>query len=169
MEQTLCAALQSKIDEQMERTDHLLELLGPHQLEYRLPLSGAWTISESLGHLLDCMAGFCAALHAADPDGMKGLGELRGLPVNHRCGRAEAREGIAQYRHAIATGLGRLPDGDLYRQIPTVFVPEGESLLTLLLGNLEHLTNHKYQLFLTMKMAGVPLTSSDVYCFRGSK
>ena len=38
-------------------------------------------------------------------------------------------------------------DAALARRIPTVFVPEGEALLTLRLGNLEHFINHKYQLF----------------------
>ncbi len=31
------------------------------------------------------------------------------------------------------------------RRIPTVFVPEGEPLLTLLLTNYEHLASHNYQ------------------------
>jgi hypothetical protein len=46
-------------------------------------------------------------------------------------------------------------------------VPEGEALLTLLLGNLEHFINHKYQLFAHLKMLGVPLGSRDLYVFRG--
>jgi hypothetical protein len=35
-----------------------------------------------------------------------------------------------------------------------VFVPQGEPLLTLLLGNLEHFINHKYQLFSYLKGKG---------------
>jgi hypothetical protein len=49
-----------------------------------------------------------------------------------------------------------------------VFVPEGEPLLTILLGNLEHLVNHKYQLFFHLKLAGVPVTSRDIYKWRGA-
>ena len=67
----------------------------------------------------------------------------------------------------IARGFERCSDADLTRKIPTVFVPEGETLLTLLLGNLEHLNNHKYQLFLNLKLAGVHVSSRDVYRFRG--
>ena len=55
----------------------------------------------------------------------------------------------------------------LLTHIPTVFVPEGEALLTLLLGNLEHFINHKYQLFAYLKMLGVPLGSRDLYVWRG--
>jgi hypothetical protein len=40
--------------------------------------------------------------------------------------------------------------------VPSVFVPEGEQLATLLLGNLEHLINHKYQLFFYLKLLGIP-------------
>lgn len=59
-------------------------------------------------------------------------------------------------------------DQDLARKIPTVFVPQGEALITLLLGNLEHLTNHKYQLFFYLKLLGVNVTSADLYSFRSN-
>ena len=38
--------------------------------------------------------------------------------------------------------------------------------MTLLLGNLEHLLNHKYQLFLYIRLQGVTVTSRDLYQFR---
>ncbi len=41
--------------------------------------------------------------------------------------------------------------------------------MTLLLGNLEHLLNHKYQLFFYLKLLGVPVNSSDLYRFRGDR
>jgi len=47
-----------------------------------------------------------------------------------------------------------------------VFVAEGETVLTLLLGNLEHLINHKHQLFLYLKLAGVSASTPDLYQFR---
>ena len=50
--------------------------------------------------------------------------------------------------------------------MPTVFVPQGESILTLLLGNLEHLINHKHQLFTYLKQMGVPVATPDLYRFR---
>jgi hypothetical protein len=51
--------------------------------------------------------------------------------------------------------------------VPTLFVPEGEALFTILLGNLEHLINHKYQLFVYLKMLGVRVTTPDLYRLRG--
>jgi hypothetical protein len=47
-----------------------------------------------------------------------------------------------------------------------VFVAEGESVLTLLLGNLEHLINHKHQLFMYLKLAGVKVGTPDLDQFR---
>jgi hypothetical protein len=40
------------------------------------------------------------------------------------------------------------------------------ALLTLLLGNLEHLISHKYQLLTYLKLAGVTVGTPDIYRFR---
>jgi len=55
----------------------------------------------------------------------------------------------------------------LERRVPTVFVPEGEELLSLLLINYEHLASHKYQLFLYLRMMGLEVGSRDLYHFSG--
>ncbi len=39
-------------------------------------------------------------------------------------------------------------------------------IATLLLGNLEHLINHKHQLFTYLKQMGVPVATPDLYRFR---
>jgi uncharacterized damage-inducible protein DinB len=70
------------------------------------------------------------------------------------------------YRAHIQEGFALLTDGDLARRVPTVFVAQGESILTLLLGNLEHLINHKHQLFTYLKQMGVPVATPDLYRFR---
>jgi hypothetical protein len=63
-------------------------------------------------------------------------------------------------------GFAALRDAGLCRELPTFFVPEGESVLTLLLGNLEHLINHKHQLFMYLKLMGVNVGTPDLYRFR---
>jgi hypothetical protein len=40
-------------------------------------------------------------------------------------------------------------------------------MATLLLGNLEHLINHKHQLFMYVKLMGVAAGTRDLYRFRG--
>ena len=74
---------------------------------------------------------------------------------------------MAIYRGHVEDGFALLTDVDLGRQLSTVFVQQGETLLTLLLGNLEHLINHKHQLFTYLKLLGVEVTSRDLYHFRG--
>ncbi len=120
-----------------------------------------------LGHLLDCLAGFCAVFAAAFPAQLADFQALRTIPVNHACSPAEAGQWIRIFAAHIKQGFKCCCDADLARNIPTVFVPEGETLLTLLLGNLEHLINHKYQLFLHLKLAGLAIGTRDIYRLRG--
>jgi hypothetical protein len=159
--------LVSKITEQMERADHLAGLLPPERVHWRPPIAGAWTAGELLGHLLDCLAGFCAVLYKADPERLRHFAGLRDLPVNQACNPGEARERMALYRRYIDEGFAPLTDACLARRLPTVFVPEGETMLTLLLGNLEHLINHKHQLFMYLKLMALDVGTRDLYQFRG--
>jgi len=64
---------------------------------------------------------------------------------------------------ALRAGFVVLTDAHLARRVPTVFVAEGEAVMTVLLGNLEHFINHKYQLFFYLKLLGVGVTTSDLY------
>ena len=136
-------------------------------LDFVPTIPGSWPTGVLLGHLLECLAGVCAVLLAADPERLRHFEQLRELPVNHQCGKDEARERIGLYRTHIKEGFGLLRDADLSRRLRTIFVSDGEAILALLLGNLEHLINHKHQLFTYLKMMGVGVGSGDLYRFRG--
>jgi hypothetical protein len=164
-ERRLCDSVLGKIHEQIERTIHLTTLLPPDRLDWR-PHPDAWPVAVLLGHLLDCLAGFCAVLMAAEPQRLAHFTALRDLPVNHACSLDEAAGRIRYYRDRIDEGFGLLVDADLGRPIATVFVSGGEPLLTLLLGNLEHLINHKHQLFTCLQQMGVEVSTRDLYRFR---
>lgn len=166
--ESLCASLFAKVDEQLERTGYLVAILPEDQLGWAPAIGGAWPAGRLLGHLLDCAAGFCAVLAAAEPELAASLSGLRAMPVNQYCGAVEARERLATYRACLEQGFARLPDACLCRKVATVFVSEGETVLTLILGNLEHLINHKHQLFTYLKLMGRPVSSGDLYQFRGS-
>jgi hypothetical protein len=161
-------SLRLKLSEQIERTEHLIQLLpsGKAGWDPKLP-HGSSDLGHLLGHLLDCMAGFCAVFHAAFPQQLKDFSELRSLPVNHACEPEDALSRIRDYEAHIGRGFALCTDSDLTRLIPSVFVAQGETLATLLLGNLEHLINHKYQLFFYLKLSGIPVTSRDIYRWRG--
>jgi hypothetical protein len=151
-----------KLEGQVDRAEHLLALIPEDKLEWQ-PLPNSLRICEVLGHLLDCLAGFCATLYALNPDSLAHFARLRDLPVNHCCGVGEARERIRDYATSIREGFALLSDDDLVRRVPTVFVPEGEAVITVLLGNLEHFINHKYQLFFYLKLLGVMVGTNDLY------
>jgi hypothetical protein len=162
----LCTALLAKIHEQIDGVTHLTGQLPPDSLDWSPAIPGAWPVGILLGHLLDCVAGFCAVLNAFEPRALAHFLDLREWPVNHRCTAEEAVRRMATYRAYIDEGFGLLQDADLSRKVPTVFVRQGESLMTLMLGNLEHLVNHKHQLFTCLKLLGVEVTSRDLYRFR---
>jgi hypothetical protein len=164
--QPLCDALRAKIHEQIERTEHLIGLLPEGSTDWVPPISSAWPVGMLLGHLLDCLAGFCAVLYAVAPERLGHLTALRDLPVNHVFSPVEAAGRIPAYRAALDEGFAAIEDADLAVRVPTVFVKKGETLLTLLLGNLEHLINHKHQLFVCLKMMGIDVATSDLYRFR---
>jgi len=163
MSRILCESLFAKIDEQMERAAHLSGLLPEDRLESPINGPSGWAAGHLLGHLLDCTAGFCAALHAAEPQKLAHFQQLRELPVNLSIGPREFRTHLETYRAHIAEGFALLDDAALARNIPTVFVPAGVTFLTLLLGNLEHLINHKRQLFDLLKRMDVTVVTADLY------
>jgi DinB superfamily len=163
----LCASLLAKIHEQFDRTGHLIGLVPADRLDWAPAIPNTWPVGVLLGHSLDCAAGFCAVLAAFEPQRLSHFAQLQELAVNHRCSPAEASRRMAVYRAHVDEGFALLTDTDLARKLPTVFVTQGETLLTLLLGNLEHLINHKHQLFTYLKLLGVDVASRDLYHFRG--
>jgi len=86
--------------------------------------------------------------------------------VNHCCGIDEALSRVKDYSGHIRKGFAIVSDKDLSRRLATVFVSEGEAVLTLLLGNLEHLINHKHQLFTYLKLLGIGVSTNDLYRIR---
>lgn len=167
----LAGLILEKVEEQIERLSAIIRQLPPGQSHWtpELPRSSfpqPWCLGRVLGHLLQCLAGFVAVLYAVRPEELEDFLELKGRPVNHVCERDEALSRIEEYQGCIRIGFQLLRDDDLARVLPTVFVADGEAVLMLLLGNLEHLVNHKHELFFYAKLLEIPLTSEDLYRFR---
>lgn len=164
----LCTALLAKIDEQIERTRHLIELVPAGGEAWRPGETGNWPLGVLLGHLLESLSGFCAVFGGMEPERLAHFAELRREPVNHFCSCSEAADRIPVYQARIAEGFALLNDARLGTPLPTIFVADGEPVLTLLLGNLEHLINHKHQLFTYLKQMGVAVSTRDLYRLRGT-
>jgi len=169
-------SVREKVAETIERLAHLVSLVPRERLEWRPQASSDGAALRSrefvdvghlLGHLLTCLAGFCAALYAAFPEKLGAMAELRDLKVDHFCGPEEASGRIREYAATIEGGFACCSDEDLGRRVKTVFVPEGETLMTLLLGNLEHTMNHKYQMFFYLRLMGAEVATADLYRLRG--
>jgi hypothetical protein len=167
MPQPLCAAILAKILEQIEHVDNLIMVLPPEAMEWKPAIDRPWTTRQLLGHITSCMAGFCAVLYAAQPERLTHFQELRKLPSVVELDREPIRDRVRLFCEQIVEGFETLEDSLLSKLIPTVFVPEGECVMTLLLGNLEHLINHKHQLFTYLRLMNVPVESRDLYRFRG--
>jgi hypothetical protein len=166
MEAVLCTSLLTKIHEQIERIEQLLTKVPGDRLDWTPEAPRSWPAARVVSHLLECLAGFCAVLAALHPERLSHFKELRAMPAIQWNAGSSAVERLAVYQSHIDEGFASLTDEDLKRVIPTVFVETGESALTLMLGNLEHLINHKHQLFTYLKMMGVEVGTADLYCLR---
>jgi hypothetical protein len=171
MTDPLANLMLAKVDEQIETLVHILRQLPAGKLDWAPDMPASISprpksLGNLLGHLLECLAGFVAVLYAVHPDQLGHFQDLKQRPVNHFCTESEALDRIGEYRRYIVEGFERLQDNELARPLRTVFVPEGEAVLTLLLGNLEHLVNHKHEIFVYAKLLGVPLATPDLYHFR---
>lgn len=163
--------LREKVMATIQRAEHLVTLIPADRLDWRPTVANdSPQVSDTghlLGHLLDCLAGFCAVFYAAFPAGLSPLADLQSARVNHFCQPEEWRARVEIYRKAIESGFRECTDNDLSRLVKTVFTPAGQTVASLLLNNLEHLLNHKYQLFFYLRLLGVPVGTGDLYDLRG--
>lgn len=166
MADPIAAALLGKILEQIERTEHLMEALPDGAMQWSPPMERPWTTARLLGHLVTCLTGFCAVLYAVEPEKLEYFASLRTLPPVPEADLAAIRERFQLLTTHIVAGFEVIGDSVLAKRIPTVFVPGGEPVITLLLGNLEHLVNHKHQLFTYLRLLNVGVESQDLYRFR---
>lgn len=135
MDSSLCSDLQTKFDHLIERIDHLVGLVPGDKLDWVPPQTNGFSFSVLLGHLMDCLAGITATLYAAKPDELGRFLELRKFAGNQQVNQTEAQTRLRTFQQNIKDGFSCLSDPDLSRMIPTVFVAQGESLLTLLLNH----------------------------------
>lgn len=163
----LTHSLQRKLNEAIERTEHLISLVPLDKLHWHPETqeNNFGQFGDLLGHLLDCMGGFCAVMLRAFPEELAQFAILRSNIVNHFAAPEEALSRFQAYRKCIDAGFLLCQDPDWERLLPSVFVPEGLPMLTLYLNNLEHLVSHKYQLFFYLKLLGVKVGTQDIYHF----
>jgi len=157
-EGVLAAALRARMEEECELTARLLGMLPEGSEGWRPPYDG-FSCGELAAHLVDTMAGFCAA-----------LGRRRdGWEWGREAAIEESRRWFGNFREDAMERISAVGDEGLRRVVPTVFAPEGQPLLAILLANLAHLINHKHQLFTYLKLMGLEVGSRDLYRFRDAR
>ncbi len=114
-----------------------------------------FSMAQLSTHLAESLAGVCACLHRLYPAELAYFARLRNPAA-----------AFAELHQAARAGFDLLTDADLTRQLPTVFSPEGAPFLETLLINWKHLLHHGHQLFLYLKLMGVPVSTRHLYRFR---
>jgi len=162
-------SLMEKVGEGIDRTIHLASLVPASSVSWQPPVPAgarpAFDFGHLFGHLLDCLAGFCAVFQKALSDDMAHYAELRSINTNESYSSKDALRFMRLYNGHIRRGFARCTDEDLSTRLTTRFAPEGQTLMILLLNNYEHLTNHKYQLFLYLRLSGIRVGTQDLYKF----
>ena len=142
MSRELCDAIALKVDHQVDRVLRMCALVPEERVGWQPPIPRPITFGQLFTHLCECLAGVAATLQAARPKELAHLSKLKGLLSSPCASVADAVSRLGEFRAAVAEGFAALTDDDLPRRIPTVFVKDGEPVLTLILINIEHLASH---------------------------
>jgi hypothetical protein len=168
----IVVVLAAKAAEDMALVESMLEMVPPGQNNWRpdwCSSSGdaAFSTLQLAQHLVDAGSGLCACFARLHPLKLAHFATLQ-----HRVRASEqlsveaCRDLIAQCRIHVVEGFALCSDADLTRKIETYFSPQGEPFLETLLSNWKHWNHHAYQLFLYLKLLGVPVGTEHLYRFK---
>ncbi len=163
-ENPLVCSLAKWVDDQLDRLIHLTEAIPEGWLAKVPPLPtetfpNQRTVGEMLVHLTESLDGLCGTLYNVDPTRFASLIELR---QDDKC---EVVTRFGRYRIALAKAFESLQDEDLAVTVPSPFRAERETVLSRVVVNLEHVVNHKHELFIALKLLGLKLGTADLYRF----
>jgi hypothetical protein len=151
-----------RIDEDFALIEEMLAMVPPSADDWRPNWPGdlPFSMPELVAHLADSCGAVCACFARLHPEWGWTRAETAGLRVGLN------RRVIARYRAQLREARERTRDEDWIRIIPTYFAPDGEPFLTVLLTNLKHVNHHAHQLFIYLKLLGVPVGTRHLYRFR---
>lgn len=127
--------------QELDVLERLTALIPPGKEDWRPDWPGdSFSLGELRLHLEDATNGLRACLKKLNPN----------LDFSHT---------------TIAEAWDSIHDDQLASVIATYFSPAGEAFLLVYLKNLQHLGRHLMQLYIYLKILGVPVSSSDLYGF----
>ena len=149
----------ARIDEDFALVEEMLALLPAGSEGWRpaWPGDAPFTVAELAAHLAESFGGVCACFAR-----LLNLRQVETVGLSVR----ESGEVMTAYRAQVREAFELMEDADLVRVIPTYFVPEGEPFLAVLLTNWKHVNHHAHQLFVYLKLLGVPVGTRHLYRFR---
>ncbi len=152
----------ARLDEDFALVEEMLALLPAGSEGWRpaWPGDAPLTVEELAAHLAESCGGVCACFARLHRSLDWKQTETAGLRIGRN------RRVIAAYRAQLREAFDLTEDADLVRVIPTYFVPEGEPFLAVLLTNWKHVNHHAHQLFIYLKLLGVPVGTRHLYRFR---
>ena len=161
-ENFIVESIRLKVREQIERTEHLIELIPPDRIEW----NPQWHPTPSMlvtgsGDLLDYLR-FSRRVPCPFPQDPNGMQELRTLPVNHFCRPDEAAGRFEVYARCIEEGFELCNDEDLRRMLPTVFATE--SVMTLLPWESRTPDQSQVPTFCVSEALQHAVGTGDIYC-----
>ncbi len=172
MENPIVAVLARKVDEDTVLIEEMLQMVPAGKEEWRpdwLSSTGepAFSVTRLAAHLVESYGGLTACFARLHGEKLAQFEALKDQIAEAKSpSLAESRALIASCRIHAAEGFAATSDADLSSLIVTYFSPKGEPFLETLLSNWKHIHHHAHQLFLYLKLLGVPVSTQHLYRFK---
>ena len=145
-------------------TRGLIELTPDNKLDFR-PKDGLMTIAQVLKHLESCLG---ASLSMAVNNSWPEIPEEEMLPPAEKLPKsnspAEALKEIDQDWELLKQEFEKITDGEFNQnKIDVPWMPFPMTLLEFMMQAMEHLSNHRMQLFIWLKLSGENLNTGHLY------
>ena len=173
MSRILTEVLAQRFDEDIALIEELLALVPSDQESWRpdwpVPKGGdpAFTVAQLAAHILMSWGGVNGCLQKLHPEKLKHFdAHKQQVAQQENPTLAVSRGLLAAGRARTREGFALTSDADLARKIPTYFTPTGEVFLETLLTNGKHVNHHAHQLFVYLKLLGLPADTRHLYRFK---
>ena len=170
MSRVLTEVLAQRFDEDIALIEQMLALVPAGNEGWRpaWPASvggdPAFTVAQLAEHFLMSWGGVNGCLQKLHPEQLKHFDAIQQqVGQNKKPVLAVSRALLATGRAHTKEGFALTADADLSRKIPTYFTPQGEAFLETLLTNGKHVIHHAHQLFVYLKLLGVPVSTQHLY------
>jgi len=168
MPKPISDVIASKIDEDAGLIAGLISLIPHSQMDWRPdwphdPTKPPFSALELATHLVESFAAIPACLKKLHPEVLAHFEQPMTQPAV-----ASILASLETSRARAVEGFSLTADEDLTRDIPTYFSPLGEPFLETLWANLKHLQHHTYQLFIYLKLMGLPVTTANLHKFKST-